>query len=60
MMLRATSFPLPVLAERAVQQAIVKPVDIKNHKELVPALWLYPFLLHFLFFHRVSINKYKK
>jgi hypothetical protein len=37
--------PLPVLAGRAVQQAVVKSEDIKNHKESVPAHWLYPFHL---------------
>jgi hypothetical protein len=46
MMLRkSTSFLLPVLAGRVIQQAVVKPEDIKNHKESVPAHWLYPFHL---------------
>jgi hypothetical protein len=37
MLKESTSFPLSVLAGRAIQQAVVKPKDIKNHNESVPA-----------------------
>jgi hypothetical protein len=45
MLKESTSFPLHVLAGRAVQQAVVKPEDIKNHNESASAHWFYPFNL---------------